>query len=309
MPLAMHAKRSLTILLAALALVAGSSADNFAIQALRPSQIKKTITRLEPLHRQLEEVQPGDWLASHEEKGQLFRQYVRIRPNMPTAARSRIYVQPIGEFSEAQQRLVQISGDYLKIYFRMDVKTLPTIDESRLPDSAMRTHPQWGDHQLLTSHILENELAPALPDDAFAMIAFTSSDLWPGDDWNFVFGYASYRKRVGVWSLYRFGDPSESDAAFARCLSRTLRLATHETGHMFSMLHCTAWQCNMQGSNSLEESDRQPLYLCPECHAKLTYATGKDPQQRMRDLIEFCGEHNLVEEANYYRKALEVLSE
>ena len=43
--------------------------------------------------------------------------------------------------------------------------------------------------------------------------------------------------------------------------------ATHETGHMFSMLHCTAYECCMCGSNHREESDRRPVYLCPECTA------------------------------------------
>ena len=40
------------------------------------------------------------------------------------------------------------------------------------------------------------------------MISFTSTDLWPGEDWNFVFGQASFEKPVGVWSLHRLGDPA-----------------------------------------------------------------------------------------------------
>jgi len=54
-------------------------------------------------------------------------------------------------------------------------------------------------------------------------IAFTASDLWPGPGWNFVFGLASLRERVGVWSIHRFGNPSKGQAAFTQTLLRTLQ--------------------------------------------------------------------------------------
>ena len=182
-----------------------------------------------------------------------------------------------------------------------------TLAEAIIPDSAQRTHPTWGVHQLLTSHILDEVLAPELPADAFATIAFTKSDLWPGEGWNFVFGYAALRERVGVWSLARFGDPEESDEAYKKCLLRTIKVATHETGHMFSIQHCIKYRCNMQGSNSLEESDTQPLFLCPECHAKILFASGCQPTERYKQLIEFCKQHELEDQKEYFERALALL--
>ena len=228
---------------------------------------------------------------------------------MLTRRRHKLYIQPIGQFSQKQIQLIELSREFLKIYFHCEVETLATKTEKAIPDAAQRFHPQWGDHQLLTSYILEKILAPELPDDAFATIAFTTSDLWPGDRWNFVFGYASFRDRVGVWSLYRFGDPEKGDGDFRQCLKRTLKLATHETGHMFSIQHCTAYRCNMQGSNSLQESDRQPTYLCPECHAKILYATKADPIERYQKLIEFCKTHKLTDEMQFFQKAKAKLQE
>ena len=274
-----------------------------AAKPLRPSQIKKTIPTLKPLHSGLEKPQPGEWLHSHKEQGQTFAQYVRSQPNVLGRRRNTLYVQPIGEFSETQQKLVTTSAQFLGIYFNCPVKILETKSEDTIPDKAQRTHPSWGVHQLLTGYILEEVLAPELPKDAFASIAFTTSDLWPGEGWNFVFGYAALRDRVGVWSLARFGDPDESDEAWKLCLSRTLKVATHETGHMFSMRHCIAYRCNMQGSNSLEESDTQPLFLCPQCHAKVLFASGADPVDRYQKLIEFCETHELTEELEYFKKA------
>ena len=141
--------------------------------------------------------------------------------------------------------------------------------------------------QILTTSVFDDVLRPRLPKDACVELSLTTSDLWPGEGWNFVFGQASLSDRVGVWSIYRNGDPHEGEKAFRLCLRRTLKTASHETGHMFSMMHCTRFACNMCGSNSLEEADRQPLSLCPVCLAKLCYATGADPVKRFQKLIVF----------------------
>lgn len=283
-------------------------APSFAVaqgtdKPLRRSQIKKTISKLKPLHQGLEKPQPGEWLHSHKENGQTFAQYIRSQPNVLGPRRTTLYVQPIGDFNQTQQKLVTTSAQFLGLYFNCPVKILETKSEDVIPDHAQRTHPTWDVHQLLTGYILDDILAPEIPRDAFATIAFTTSDLWPGEDWNFVFGYAAFRDRVGVWSLARFGDPDESDDAWKKCLSRTLKVATHETGHMFSIRHCIKYRCNMQGSNSLQESDTQPLFLCPECHAKILFATGADPIVRYQKLIEFCETHELTEELDYFKKA------
>jgi len=158
--------------------------------------------------------------------------------------------------------------------------------------------------QIQSTHVLDDVLRPRLPKDACAYIAFTASDLWPGEGWNFVFGQASLRERVGVWSIYRNGDPDEDEAAFRLCLRRTLQTATHETGHMFSMMHCTLYECNMCGSNHRAESDRRPLALWPHCLAKLCYATDADPERRFEKLIELCEKHGLEKEREFYAKSL-----
>ena len=305
----------LTILLSLLTCM-----DTFAIQTrsqqndlqrsnrrLTKGAINKTIKKLKPLHTELGKPKEGEWLAGHKESGQTYSQYLRIRPNILTQRRSKLYVQPIGDFSDKQKELIKLSSEYLSLYFNCPVTILDTQTEDSFPASAKRVHLSWGDPQLLTSHILNDVLAPKLPSDAFATIAFTSSDLWPGDGWNFVFGYAAFRDRVGVWSLYRFGDPDESEEAFRKCLLRTIKVATHETGHMFSIQHCIKWQCNMQGSNSLPESDTQPLYLCPQCHAKILHATSADPIARYRKLAAFCETHQLADELAYFEKAIEKL--
>lgn len=93
--------------------------------------------------------------------------------------------------------------------------------------------------------------------------------------------------RVGVWFLYRLGQPEKSQAELHYALVRTLKTASHEIGHLFSIEHCTKYLCVMNGSNSLDELDRHPLDTCPECMAKICWATGSDPRRRFERLADF----------------------
>ena len=64
---------------------------------------------------------------------------------------------------------------------------------------------------------------------------------------------------------------------------------------------------NWPGSNSLAESDRRPLALCPHCLAKLCYATGADPHKRFEKLIALCKANGLKDEQTFYEKSLAAL--
>ena len=71
--------------------------------------------------------------------------------------------------------------------------------------------------QILTTHVLGEVLKPRLPKDAAAYIAFTASDLWPGEGWNFVFGQATLRTgsacgRSTAWATRR---PATKNFSFA----------------------------------------------------------------------------------------------
>jgi archaemetzincin len=265
--------------------------------------------KLVPLHTPLGKPKPGDWLARQDESRETYADYVRGRPVRAEGQRRIIYVQPLGEFSPPQRKIVQLTAEYMRGFFQLPVRVRDDLPLSVVPQQARRQHPTWGVHQILTSYVRNELLKPRLPDDAVALIAFTTSDLWPGEGWNFVFGEASLADRVGVWSLSRFGDPERSEDGFRLALRRTLGTATHETGHMFSIPHCTFYKCSMCGSNSLPESDRYPLWLCPHCLAKLCYATKADPGKRFEDLIAFAKAHELNEEAAFWQKSLAALRE
>ncbi len=273
------------------------------------TELPTPYSKLTPLHETLPEPQSGEWLAEHKEPGQTLAEYRKTKYIKAQSGRKTIYIVVLGKMTDKQKEIIGVTKEYLGVYFGLPVKTLPMTPVNSFPKTAQRTHPSWGNHQLHTGYILEKTLLPKLPKDACAMIAFTAHDLYPGDGWNFVFGYAAYQARVGVWSIYRNGDPTESEEAYNLCLKRTLRLATHETLHMFSMLHCTQYRCNLNGVNHLQEADATPLWLCPECLGKLKLATGVDLKKRFDALIAFHEKHGFSEEAEFYAKeklALEV---
>ena len=275
-----------------------------AAQQSSASKLPESYAKLLYLHTALPPANPGDWLAEHKEPGQTLTEYRKTKYIKAVPGRKTIYIQVLGNMTEKQKGIIGIVKEYLTIYFGLPVKILPSIPVDAFPQTAQRKHPSWGTHQLLTSYILEKVLLPRLPKDACTLIAFTACDLYPGEGWNFVFGYAAYQARVGVWSIYRNGNPAESEEAYALCLKRTLRLASHETLHMFSMLHCTQYRCNLNGVNHQQEADATPLWLCPECLGKLKLATNADLRKRFAALIAFHEKLGFTEEVTFYKKTM-----
>ena len=266
--------------------------------------------------RQMEKIRPwftkkkkpgrNDWLAHHEEPGQTFEEYRASQPNRPTAGRAKLYLQTLGDFTHREIHFIGILQRFMRIVFGLEVVILPAQPLDIIPAHARRRHPDGGKLQLLSTHILRHVLTPARPDDAVAVLAITNEDLWPGGGWNFVFGQASLVDRVGIWSTARMGDPEKEPRRFLR---RILQVAVHETGHMFGIRHCIAYECCMNGSNHLAESDRTPLVFCPECDAKLWWACGLNARQRAAALHEFALSHQLEPDATRRGKIAKSLAE
>jgi archaemetzincin len=236
--------------------------------------------------------QPGDWLYDHPEKGQSLEQYMHCHPVSPDDQRKIIYLQPIGEFDSISNALIRHTAEYIQIFFGLKTVVLKTIGNEIFPDSVTRRG-ENNDTQVYAPFILDEILIRRMPADGIAFMALTEKDLYPNPDWNFVFGLANLRERVGVSSLYRLtgGDGNPSDITTS--LGRLIKVTSHEICHMFTMYHCIHAECTMNGSNSLPETDRKPNRLCSECTAKLVWNLNYDPLKRMESLQQFFRQYHL----------------
>jgi archaemetzincin len=171
-----------------------------------------------------------------------------------------------------------------------------------------RTNPYTHQPQLLTADIL-GILRHNLPADAFCIIGITMRDLYPSPSWNFVFGEASLDDRVGVFSFARY-DPAFYGTALENrdllVLRRSCKVLAHETSHMFGIQHCIFFNCLMNGSNHLDESDRRPLHVCPIDLRKLHFSIGFDINRRYRDLLRFAHTAGFNDEVQWLEKRLRI---
>ena len=243
-------------------------------------------------------VQEGDWLKSFPENGQIFEEYLNSNPTLPTAERQTIYI----------RKILQITANYMKAFYNLPVKLNAEQKLKNVPKDMERKNPGEGHRQIKSGYFLNDLLPKMLPQDAAAFICFTNFDLYPDENWNYVFGQATLENRVGVWSLWRFGGPDKSVEDYKLFLSRTLKVAMHETGHMFSMLHCTKYECLMSGSNHLGETDRRPLDVCPECMAKIAWAMNYEPKRRFESLTKFWETQGWADEKKSFTEKAEAVS-
>ncbi len=279
----------------------GSSGEESAYRASNSEakSVAKLKTQRDAIVRFFEpmKINEGDWLYTRKEPGETFEEYVSSSPTRPTKERNTIYIQPIGTFTREQAAAIEKTANYMRAYYSLPVTLNKTRPIGDVPFEKKRLVKYRNNLQIRTGYFLDDVLPQLLPDDAAALIAFTNYDLFPEPTWAFVFGQASLDKRVGVWSLYQFADPKTGKYDARLLLDRTLKIAMHETGHMFSMKHCTKYECLMSGTNHLAETDRRPLDNCPDCMAKLAWAMKYEPEMRYRQLAAFWRKNGRPNEA------------
>lgn len=249
---------------------------------------------------------PFEWLALYPERGQTFEEFVRARPK-PLSVRRKIYLQPIGAFPPEDSPSLLDLQRFATAFFGLDVKLLPPVDPASLSVTS-RFDPLFHRQQLLTKD-LRAWLTQRCPGDAVAFLGITLEDLYPGPDWNYVFGEAS--SRVGIYSLTRFdpkfyGEPRYSGWQRLMLL-RSCKVLAHETTHMLGVPHCIFYRCVMNGCNSLEESDAVPLQLCPVDLHKLHHAIGFDVLKRYRRLLDFSEDAGFDDDARWLRARIKRL--
>ncbi len=276
--------------------------SNFAF-----SQPQKYPEKLLRFHAPMPKPKLGEWLSQHTENGQTLAEYIAQKPMGLSQKRRQIYLLPLGNQTPLDSQILHLTAEYLEAFFGQNVIVQHAIMdlENSIPEGSQRTHHQ--EYQIHTRFVLYDILQKNLPSDALTYVALSSVDLYPDPKWNFVFGEATLRRRVAVVSSYRhkiiWGNLPKKQQ-FAKTALRVLKTTTHEIGHTFSMRHCVAYHCLMNGSNNQRESDRQPWHLCPICSEKLDYALKTNLRERYVRLRDFFVKYGFRNQAKFCRKIL-----
>ncbi|WAR02945.1 AMZ2-like protein [Mya arenaria] len=136
------------------------------------------------------------------------------------------------------------------------------------------------------------KLRSVKPADGYCVLGLSWTDLYPTEKLNFVLGEAHFGFKSAIFCFGRcepkiydpetFKDIDEMDA---KLLWRIIKVVSHETCHLFGLMHCWYFRCNMNESCSMAEAASQPLFLCPVCLRKLQHACGFDLINRYRRIL------------------------
>eukprot|EP01119_Soliformovum_irregulare_P024476 TRINITY_DN8774_c0_g1_i1.p1 TRINITY_DN8774_c0_g1~~TRINITY_DN8774_c0_g1_i1.p1 ORF type:complete len:419 (+),score=77.75 TRINITY_DN8774_c0_g1_i1:56-1312(+) len=267
---------------------------------------------------------PDDWLANFREPFQTVAAFTIKDAIHPKKGRSKIYLAPLGTFDSAHSPSLEALRSFACAYLCMEVEMLPAIDLDISPNKkcmqansngksskiTIRTNQETQRIQMKTPDIF-HFLQKLLPPDGAAILGITMEDLYHRDEWNFVFGEAQVEHHIGVFSFARYHpslpnqnqDPlSDVDARIL--LRRSGQVLVHECIHLFGVAHCKYFHCCMNGANNLEESDLQPIHLCPIDLHKLYHIVPFDPVVRYRQLFEWYTHHGLENESSWVQSRL-----
>jgi len=83
----------------------------------------------------------------------------------------------------------------------------------------------------------------------------------------YVFGEAEQGGKHALVSLFRLASEKEGRPPPASVLyERAAKVALHELGHLYNLVHCEDKNCLMHYSGGLADLDYLPLYFCRYCH-------------------------------------------
>ena len=142
------------------------------------------------------------------------------------------------------------------------------------------------------------------PKDTFCLLGITNTDIYPNEDWDFVFSYANIPDRVGVHSFARYEDQEtkENNENHEHEWNKTsTHVLAHEICLTMGMKPCVYYECLMNSVTDGEEARQRKEFLCGVCLKKLAFNLQFDVEKRQKDLIKVCEELDFKHEANSHK--------
>lgn len=167
-------------------------------------------------------------------------------------------VVPLGEVSEIALKVIaaHISG-----YYNLSAQILPPLEH---PEYALDKRRFQYDAGIILKAFESMPFG-----DYEKVIGVINQDLFV-PIFTHVFGEAKQGGKFALVSLFRLGkNPDGSTPPTPLIFERGAKVALHELGHLFNLLHCEEKRCLMHFSGSHEDLDETPLYLCRYCSTYL----------------------------------------
>lgn len=95
------------------------------------------------------------------------------------------------------------------------------------------------------------------------VLAVTDVDIY-AEGLNFIFGQAEISGKAAVISIFRLHHADKKIF-----ISRMVKEAVHELGHVFGLEHCKNKFCVMRFSNCIEDTDVKKDWYCEKCEKKI----------------------------------------
>ena len=255
---------------------------------------------------------PGDWLWSRRESGQTFKSYQsKVKGSMskpgtgPRRGKNTILLVPIGRSlnsSEVGSLFMPHLLAYCKAFFYgMNV----VMASEPISLKGVRRRLNEYDHEQYRIGDMFDRLKDASRNRAglYCSMGFTLEDIYPNDNYSFVYGRANAQQKTGIFSFARWSPafdnegkhasealPSLTGSDFRSWLQYSAKTMVHEIGHCLGLKHCIYYQCLMNGSNGDDDSAAQSNQCCPVCLRKLLFALSFDepvqPMERDMALLE-----------------------
>ena len=160
-------------------------------------------------------------------------------------------------FGQVPEIALKIIGAHISGYFNLSSQILPSLE-----------HPEYAlDERRLQydAGIILKTFESMRFKDYEKVIGVLNLDLFV-PIFTHVFGEAKQGGKFALVSLFRLGkNPDGSIPPSSLIFERAAKVALHELGHLFNLLHCEDKRCLMHFSGGVKELDERPLYLCRYC--------------------------------------------
>jgi archaemetzincin len=165
-----------------------------------------------------------------------------------------VAVVPLGEVPEIALKVI---AAHISAYFNLSVQILPPTE-----------HPEYAFDKRRFQYNA-GIIIKAFESQRFAnydkVIGVLNLDLFI-PIFTHVFGEAKQGGKFALVSMFRLRkNPDGSPSPSALIYERTAKVALHELGHLFNLLHCQEKNCLMHFSGGIQDLDKTSIYLCRYC--------------------------------------------